>query len=92
MSTANEMTHQLIGDYIEKVDALVEPDYGDFKRKVGQYLLRLEQSLRGQPGAETSLRILANIRQQVVYAPVGQVETARRIALDGLQDIRNKLH
>jgi hypothetical protein len=67
---------------MEKVDGLVEVDYGDFKRKVGQYLLRLEQALRGHAEAAELLTRIAKIRQEVVYAPVGQVETARRIALN----------
>src|SRR5690606_1020192 len=36
---------ELLNSYYEKIDNLVEVDYGDFKRKVGQYILALDESL-----------------------------------------------
>lgn len=59
-----------------KVESLTETDYGDFKRKVGQYLSRLLDSLDRHTSPEVK-RKLDEIKHYVVYQPSGDVDQTR---------------
>lgn len=58
------------------INALTEVEYGDFKRKVGQYINRFERQNEGQISAELKHK-LSNIKNYVVYCPNGEVESTR---------------
>lgn len=79
-----------ISNYMQKIDDLAEVDYGDFKRKVGQYLLRIEELLaargRGEP-----LSIIQEVRQKVVYYPQFDIDDGREYTLDRLRKILSLL-
>ncbi len=67
----------MIQEFIRKVESLHEVEYGDFKRKVGQYVNRLEQRLT-DPQARS---ILDRIRYVVVYDPPHDTLIAREETL-----------
>jgi hypothetical protein len=84
---------QLINEYYDKIDRLVEVEYGDFKRKIGQYLLRLREGLvaAGSGGSSASGPVAAEIeklRSLVVFDPNSDIETAREHVLSSLDRIR----
>ncbi|MEZ4871724.1 MAG: hypothetical protein R2827_05640 [Bdellovibrionales bacterium] len=65
--------------FVNKVNGLYEVDYGDFKRKVGQYLRQLDQ----EEGLDAKDRLLINeIRNQVVFMGPGDVEMGRKLTLE----------
>ena len=65
-----------IENFVNRVENIHEFEYGDFKRKVGLYLNRLE----GQLGPSTTKDhkiVLQEIKQSVVYSPNGDIEATR---------------
>lgn len=68
---------EAIKKFIDQVRWLYEPEYGDFKRKVGLYIERLEESYSHTDFGEAS-KVLANMKSTVVYNPNGDIETTRR--------------
>jgi hypothetical protein len=56
---------------------LYEPEYGDFKRKVGLYIERLEEAYPDKQAA----KVLADIKTTVIYNPNGDIEKTRRQVL-----------
>lgn len=66
--------------FIEQIRWLHEPEFGDFKRKVGLYIQRLEEAVPSllQGG---SLKHMDEMKKDVLFAPNGQVEPTRRRVL-----------
>lgn len=69
-------THS-VQQFLKQVEWLHEPEYGDFKRKVGLYLSRLEQALGAKALTPSKRAVFAEIRDFVIYQPSGDVETTR---------------
>lgn len=75
-----------VQEFILKVESLHEVEYGDFKRKVGQYLNRLEQRL-----SDTESRnIIARIRHIVVYDSPDDISIAREEAISLAQQLLSR--
>lgn len=68
--------------FIDQVRWLYEPEYGDFKRKVGLYIERLEESLPPDAATGTGQQVLANMRTTVVFNPNGDIESTRRQVIE----------
>jgi hypothetical protein len=71
---------QSVKEFYDKVNWLNEIEYGDFKRKVGLYLNRLEENLKTQNPEAHSL--LNRIKDTVVFNPSGEIEATRMKALE----------
>lgn len=78
-----------IQDFIEKVRWLYEPEYGDFKRKLGLYLERLQGDL-GPKGREPRIQNkFSDIRNRVIFQPTGEVESTRNQALSWAEELKD---
>lgn len=90
MAQADKNT-DLIENFIDKVKWLHEPDYGDFKRKVGLYLKRLEQEM-GEKAQQVPLRIqFHNLMNEVVYSPNGEVESTRDKTIQWARQLKSQI-
>ncbi|MGE3680681.1 MAG: hypothetical protein AB7G93_03070 [Bdellovibrionales bacterium] len=71
---------EAIRQFIDQVRWLYEPEFGDFKRKVGLYIQRLEEA---HPSLRTGAHhaVLDSMRTAVVYNPNGDIEATRRQVL-----------
>lgn len=70
------MTKQeLIDQFLLQTEGINEVDYGDFKRKVGAYLARLEEGL-GRRNHDVELTC-QEIKRIVVFNPRGSITEAR---------------
>lgn len=68
---------EAVKQFIDQVRWLYEPEYGDFKRKIGLYVQRLEEAhpaLKDGHGKQ----VLSEIRTVVIYNPNGDIEATRR--------------
>jgi len=77
---------EAVRQFIDQVRWLYEPEFGDFKRKVGLYLQRLEEaqpSLKSGRGKE----VLGEIKTSVVYNPNGDIEGTRRMVIKMAQEL-----
>lgn len=74
------MSTQTLQKFIDQIRWLYEPEFGDFKRKVGLYIQRLEESdpnlRKGQAG-----KVLETMKTAVMYDPSGDIESTRRKVL-----------
>ncbi len=70
-----------IKQFVEILQNLYEPEYGDFKRKIGLYLTRLEES-RPEVRTGTNKKLIDQLRTEVVFDPNGDIELTRHKALD----------
>lgn len=81
MSTAKATTgqpeQQAVQQFIDQVRWLYEPEFGDFKRKVGLYIQRLEEAY---PSLKTD-KAIETMKTTVVYNPNGDIEATRRKVL-----------
>ena len=68
---------QAVQNFIEQVRWLYEPEYGDFKRKLGLYIQRLEEA-NPTLTKGANAKLLANMKQSVVYSPSGDIEATRK--------------
>lgn len=68
--------------FIKKVSGLYEVEYGDFKRKVGQYVLRLQDELSTEQKTPEVLKIIEEIKMITVYVPSGDIEETRERVLE----------
>lgn len=68
---------QAVQQFIDQVRWLYEPEFGDFKRKVGLYIQRLEEAY---PTLKDD-QAIANMKTTVVYNPNGDIESTRRKVL-----------
>ena len=77
---------EAVRQFIEQVRWLYEPEYGDFKRKLGLYIQRLEEA---HPQLKTgpAKKVLEEIRTVVVYNPNGDIEATRREVLKRAQEL-----
>lgn len=68
---------EAVKKFIDQVRWLYEPEYGDFKRKVGLYIERLEES---HPGLATkqARQVFENMKSTVIYNSNGDIESTRR--------------
>lgn len=67
---------EAVKKFIDQVRWLYEPEYGDFKRKLGLYIERLEESCGG-----TAAKVLADMKSKVVFNPNGDIEATRRLVI-----------
>jgi hypothetical protein len=77
---------EALRQFIDQVRWLYEPEFGDFKRKVGLYIQRLEEanpSLKSGRAKE----VLKDMRTTVVYTPNGDIEATRRQLLKMAQEL-----
>lgn len=71
---------EAVRQFIDQVRWLYEAEFGDFKRKIGLYIQRLEEahpSLKSGRAKE----VLTQMRNTVVYSPNGDIEATRRQVL-----------
>ena len=77
--------------FIDQIRWLHEVDYGDFKRKVGLYILRLESSL--DPSQKKSVKdLITQMRHEVLYQSHEDVEQTRQSTLKLAEQIHSRLH
>jgi hypothetical protein len=68
---------QVLLKFIDQVRWLYEPEYGDFKRKVGLYIQRLEESAPALKKGQ-SRKVLDNMKSAAMFDPNGDIESTRR--------------
>jgi hypothetical protein len=69
-----------ITKFENSVKNIHEIEYGDFKRKLSLYILRLEQSL-GSKNKKSHFYI-SQMKEKVIYNPEGNIDIARDIILE----------
>lgn len=74
-----------IMELCEKVKWLQEPEFGDFKRKVGLYLDQTKERLGSSDAALR--KNLEELKYQVVYAPNGDMEATRALVVSKLKGL-----
>lgn len=62
-----------VTEFIKRLENLYEVEYGDFKRKVGLYINRLEQGVTGPQ----SKSVINEMRNTVLYGPIADIEIVR---------------
>ena len=77
---------QNLHQFMDQIRWLYEPEYGDFKRKVGLYIQRLEEA---QPELKkgASKKVLETMKTTVVYNPTGDIESTRAQILALAKDL-----
>ena len=70
----------VVSEFVYKVENLHEIEYGDFKRKLSNYILRLEQGLNSKDPQVKS--ILRSLRNKIIFNPNGDIESSRADALE----------
>ena len=75
-------TAPAVESFIKKVSNLYEVEYGDFKRKVGQYILRLESELSHDLKTKEALKLIEDMKMITVYVPTGDIEETREKVLE----------
>ena len=68
---------EAVKKFIDQVRWLYEPEYGDFKRKVGLYIERLEEA-HPEFTSDDSKQVFANMKSTVIFNPNGDIELTRR--------------
>lgn len=69
MSASSPQTRS-VDQFVRKVESTYEVEYGDFRRKVGQYLLKMESELGGQGRLDPrAAKIINEIRRRIIYQP-----------------------
>lgn len=77
MQSPHLSQNQKVQEYLKKVSKLYEIDYGDFKRKLGQYTSQLESELTT---ADQEIKAkLQKIRVQLIFNNPGGTEKAKDI-------------
>lgn len=72
---------QSVLKFIDQIRWLYEPEYGDFKRKVGLYIQRLEESAPAlKKGA--SGKVLSSMKNAALFDGNGDIESTRRKILE----------
>ncbi|MCB9024922.1 MAG: hypothetical protein H6625_01275 [Bdellovibrionaceae bacterium] len=67
------------------VGNLYEIEYGDFKRKLSLYILRLEQGCDNT--SPKVARVIKKMREKVIYSPDGNIENTRAEVLDLVKEL-----
>ncbi len=79
-----------IDEFLKKIGDIHEVEYGDVKRKVGAYLMRLEESLGHQSSAIK--QVMTELKVKLIYRPMGteplKYEDLNKICLDWSQKLR----
>lgn len=76
------MSHAAVNDFIEKIEWIHEVEAGDFRRKLGLYLLRLEQKVPAGEQTPAFKKMAASIRQNYIYCPSDDLEKNREEILE----------
>lgn len=71
------MNQEALKKFIDQIRWLYEPEYGDFKRKVGLYIERLEEELP-ELNQGNAKKVMADMKSKVIYNPNGDIENTRR--------------
>jgi len=84
----NESTNEqeALKNFIDQVRWLYEAEYGDFKRKVGLYLERLEQTLPESSQGRTK-PVIEEIKSKVIFSPSGDIESTRRQIIQKMHEL-----
>ncbi len=82
-----------IENFIDQVKWLQEPEFGDFKRKVGLYVNRLEEelssgALSGTSAGQKQRDLLEQMRFVCLYAPDGDMDGTRRKVLQLAEQLK----
>ncbi len=77
---------EALRQFIDQVRWLYEPEFGDFKRKVGLYIQRLEESNPSLKSGRAK-EVLSDMKTTVVYNPNGDIEATRRQLLKMAQEL-----
>lgn len=72
---------EAVQKFIDQVRWLYEPEYGDFKRKLGLYIERLEEA-HPELASGKAKDVFANMKSKVIYNPNGNIELTRRQVLE----------
>ncbi|HMN68641.1 MAG TPA: hypothetical protein PKC28_08885 [Bdellovibrionales bacterium] len=77
---------EALRQFIDNIRWLYEPEYGDFKRKVGLYIQRLEEA-NPQLKSGHAKKVMTDMRSVVVFTPNGDIESTRRQVIRMAQDL-----
>ncbi|NQZ00723.1 MAG: hypothetical protein HRT45_08650 [Bdellovibrionales bacterium] len=78
-----------IAEFEDKVAHLYESEYGDFKRKLGLYMSRLEQDLGASLDRSMKAKLL-ELKFEIVYSPeTTNIESARSRALEVVRSLKS---
>lgn len=70
------MDQEALKKFIDQIRWLYEPEFGDFKRKVGMYIERLEEALPELSEGDAK-KVMADMKSKVIYNPSGDIEVTR---------------
>lgn len=86
------MTEQeAVKKFIDQVRWLHEPEFGDFKRKVGLYIHRLVESVPALKQGSSS-PLISKMREDVLFNPNGNIEGTRKQILELAQKVMGSGH
>ena len=71
-----------VGEFVDKVEGVYEVDFGDFKRKMGLYIMRLEEAL-----GDSSKPVISKMKSRAIYHGDGDIEATRQDLLDLVKEI-----
>lgn len=72
VSDKNASLKNSIDKFKQYLNQLHEIEYGDFKRKLSLYIMRLEESL---PSDDIlSKRVIATMRERIIYSPKADID------------------
>ena len=80
------MEKEVVEKFEQQVQWLHEVEYGDFKRKLSLYILRLQQGL--QSNRPKVVELIESMRDTVIYNPVGDIEITRAKVLDTVEKLK----
>lgn len=78
------MNQQAIVKFVNLLENLHEVEYGDFKRKLSLYILRLEQGYGSSPMVK---QVVKKMRDRVIYDPDGNIENTRAEVLEIVKEL-----
>jgi hypothetical protein len=84
----NHSDQEAVKTFIDQIRWLYEAEYGDFKRKVGLYIQRLEET-HPQLVQGRAKEVLSEIKSKVIYNPSGDIEATRRQILQMAHELLN---
>lgn len=86
------MTEQeALKKFMEQVRWLHEPEFGDFKRKVGLYIHRLVESVPAMRQG-TAGQVISKMETDVMFNPNGNIESTRKNILKLAQEVMKSGH
>lgn len=72
---------EAVQKFIDQVRWLYEPEFGDFKRKLGLYIERLEEAHPAVADVKAK-EVFDNMKSTVIYNPNGDMERTRRQVIE----------